>query len=112
MNLGVWEGLEEQTRAMIEMACMAGNAYAISRAEALQGAIITSFQERGTNVETYSDEMIAGFYEATKAVMERRSESDEMFGKVYASMMEYQAELRPWKEMGYLPRDWQSRIEN
>jgi len=26
--------------------------------------------------------------------------------------MEYQSELRPWKEMGYLPRDWQSRIEN
>jgi len=111
VNLGVWEGLEDQTRAMIEMACMAGNAYAISRAEALQGAVITSFQERGTNVETYSDDMIAGFYEATKAVMERRSESDEMFGKVYASMMEYQAELRPWKEMGYLPRDWQTRIE-
>jgi hypothetical protein len=35
-----------------------------------------------------------------------------MFGKVYASMMEFQAELRPWKEQGYLPRDWQSRIED
>jgi TRAP-type mannitol/chloroaromatic compound transport system substrate-binding protein len=62
-------------------------------------------------VRTYSDEMLKGFYEATKRVMERRSQSDAMFGKVYASMMSYQAELRPWKEMGYLPRDWQTRIE-
>ncbi len=112
VNLDVWEGLEERTQAIIENTCMAGNAYAIARAEALQGAAIQSFQERDTNVETYSDEMIAGFYEATKKVMERRSASDEMFGRVYASMMEYQAELRPWKEMGYLPRDWQSRIED
>jgi TRAP-type mannitol/chloroaromatic compound transport system substrate-binding protein len=112
VNLGVWEGLGDQTKAMIENACWAGTAYSIARAEALQGAAITRFQESGTNVETYSDEIIAAFYDATKTVMERRSASDEMFGKVYASMMEYQAELRPWKEMGYLPRDWQSRIED
>ena len=112
VNLDVWNGLSDQTKAVIETTCMAGQAYAISRAEALQGAVIQSFQERGTNVRTYSDDMIKGFYEATKTVMERRSASDEMFGKVYSSMMEYQAELRPWKEMGYLPRDWQSRIED
>ncbi|MCL4189541.1 MAG: TRAP transporter substrate-binding protein [Rhodobacteraceae bacterium] len=111
VNLDVWNGLSDQTKALIETTCMAGNAYAIARAEALQGAVIGRFEERGTNVRTYSDEMLKGFYEATKRVMERRSQSDAMFGKVYASMMSYQAELRPWKEMGYLPRDWQTRIE-
>jgi TRAP-type mannitol/chloroaromatic compound transport system substrate-binding protein len=110
VNLDVWNGLSEQTQAMINMACMAGNSYAIARAEALQGAIITSFEERGTNVRTYSDEQIAAFYEATQVVMQRNSERDEMFGRVYASMMEFQEELRPWKEQGYLPRDWKSRI--
>jgi TRAP-type mannitol/chloroaromatic compound transport system substrate-binding protein len=111
VNLGVWEGLSAQTQAIIENTCMAGNAYAIARAEALQGAVVQRFEERGTNVKTYSDEMIAGFYDATRKVMERRSGTDEMFGRVYASMMGYQAELRPWKEKGYLPRDWQTRIE-
>ncbi|WP_196258043.1 TRAP transporter substrate-binding protein [Pelagibacterium limicola] len=110
VNLGVWEGLGDQTKAMIENACWAGTAYSIARAEALQGAVIQRFEESGTNVETYSDEIIAAFHEATKTVMERRSAADELFGRVYASMMEYQAELRPWKEKGYLPRDWQSRI--
>ncbi|WP_333829278.1 TRAP transporter substrate-binding protein [Pararhodobacter sp.] len=112
VNLDVWNGLSDLSRAQIETTCMAGNAFAIARAEALQGAVITSFQERGTNVGTYSDEMIQGFYDATQSVMTRWSERDAMFGRVYASMMEYQSELRPWKEMGYLPRDWQSRIEN
>jgi TRAP-type mannitol/chloroaromatic compound transport system substrate-binding protein len=110
VNLDVWNGLSEQTQSVFNMACMAGNAYAIARAEALQGAVITSFEERGTNVRTYSDEQIAAFREAANTVLGRWSEQDEMFGKVYNSMMDYQAELRPWKEQGYLPRDWQTRI--
>jgi TRAP-type mannitol/chloroaromatic compound transport system substrate-binding protein len=111
VNLDVWNGLSEQTQAMIEGACMAGNSYAIARAEALQGAVLARFEAAGTNVRTYNDEMIAAFFEATQRVMERRSASDEMFGRVYASMMEFQAENRAWSEMGYLPRDWRSRIE-
>lgn len=110
INLDVWNGLSDQTQAMINMACMAGNAYAIARAEALQGAVITRFEERGTNVRTYSDEQIAAFREASNVVMARWSEQDEMFGRVYSSITEFQAELRPWKELGYLPRDWQTRI--
>jgi TRAP-type mannitol/chloroaromatic compound transport system substrate-binding protein len=110
VNLDVWNGLEDQTRALIEMTCMAGNAYAIARAEALQGAVFARYEERGVNVRTYSDEQIAAFREASNKVLSSWSERDEMFGKVYASMMAYQAELRPWKEQGYLPRDWQTRI--
>ncbi len=110
VNLDVWNGLEDQTRALIEMTCMAGNAYAIARAEALQGAVFARYEERGVNVRTYSDEQIAAFREASNKVLSSWSERDEMFGKVYSSMMAYQAELRPWKEQGYLPRDWQTRI--
>jgi len=106
VNLDVWNGLEEPTKAMIESACMAGMTHAIARAEALQGAVLTEFEEQGVNLQTYSDEQLRAFYEATKAVMERKSQEDEMFGKVYASMMEFQRELAPWKELGYLPRDW------
>lgn len=110
INLDVWNGLGDQTKAMIETTCMAGNAYAIARAEALQGAAIKRFEEQGTNVRTYTDEQIAAFHEASVTVLGAWSERDEMFGKVYSSMMAYQEELRPWKEMGYLPRDWQTRI--
>jgi TRAP-type mannitol/chloroaromatic compound transport system substrate-binding protein len=110
VNLDVWNGLSEQTQATINMACMAGVAYAIARAEALQGAAITRFQEQGTNVRTYTDEQIAAFRAAAITVLNRWSQNDEMFGRVYGSMMEFQAELRPWREMGYLPRDWQTRI--
>ncbi len=106
VNLDVWNDLDEQTQGMIELACRAGMGYAIARAEALQGAVIAEFEELGVNVRTYDDDTLRAFYDATQRVMERRSASDEQFGKVYASMMAFQKELSPWKEMGYLPRSW------
>lgn len=109
VNLDVWNGLEDQTKATIEMACMAGNAMAIAKAEALQGAVLKRFEEQGVSLQVYSDEMLKGFYDTTKEVMARRSAENEMFGKVYDSMMAFQEELAPWKEKGYLPRDWLSK---
>ena len=106
VNLDVWTALEDQTKATFEMACMAGNAMAIAKAEALQGAALKRFEKMGVNVRIYSNDMLKAFYETTKRVMERRSAENEMFGKVYASMMTFQEELAPWKEMGYLPRNW------
>jgi TRAP-type mannitol/chloroaromatic compound transport system substrate-binding protein len=106
VNLDVWNGLSPETQGMIEMACMAGNAYSIAKAEALQGAVLKKFEASGVNVRQYDDAMLKAFYDATKKVMERRSAENEMFGKVYASMMAFQEELAPWKELGYLPRNW------
>ena len=85
---------------------MAGMTYSIARAEALQGAILKEFEAEGVQVRQYDDATLKAFYDATKTVMERKSAEDEQFGKVYASMMEFQQELAPWKEKGYLPRDW------
>jgi TRAP-type mannitol/chloroaromatic compound transport system substrate-binding protein len=109
VNLGVWDGLSEQTQTMIDLACMAGNAYAIARAEALQGEVLARFEDQGVNLGVYDDETLAAFYEATQTVMERRSAENEMFGRVYESMMEFQREHASWKELGYLPRDWMRR---
>jgi TRAP-type mannitol/chloroaromatic compound transport system substrate-binding protein len=110
VNLDVWNGLDPATQAMIETACMAGNAYAIGRAEALQGAVLKRFEERGVQLRVYDDATLRAFHEATRRVMDRRSAEDETFARVYASMMAFQQELAPWKEKGYLPRDWLATI--
>jgi hypothetical protein len=40
--------------------------------------------------------------------MDRRAESDPVFARVRDSMLEFQRELQPWKEKGYLARNWLS----
>ena len=106
VNLDVWNGLEDRTRGLIEMACMAGNAMAIAKAEALQGAVLKRFADEGVNVREYNNDELKAFYAATEKVMKRKSAEDAQFGKVYDSMMAFQKELAPWKEKGYLPRNW------
>jgi TRAP-type mannitol/chloroaromatic compound transport system substrate-binding protein len=108
VNLDVWNGLGPETQGLIEMACMAGNAHAIAKGEALQGAVLKRFEDEGVTLHTYDDETLKAFYDATKTVMERKSAENEQFGKVYASMMAFQEELTPWTEKGYLPRNWLS----
>ena len=106
INLDAWNDLDDDTQGMIEMACTAGVAYAYARAEALQGAVLERFEAAGVELVSLSDELLEAFQDATHTVMQRRSEQDEMFGRVYASMREFQEELNPWRRLGYLPRDW------
>jgi TRAP-type mannitol/chloroaromatic compound transport system substrate-binding protein len=106
VNLGVWESLSEQTQALIEMACMAGNAYAIARAEALQGEVLRRFEDEGVTLGVFDDEILLELWAATERVMERRSGQNEMFGRVHESMREFQREHAVWKDLGYFPRNW------
>lgn len=110
VNLDVWRGLSAQDQALIEMACMAGNAFSLSRAEAMQGQTLRELEARGVNLRNYSDEFIEAFRAAHNVVMERRMAADPLFAEIYTSMMEFQAMNRRWREFGYLPRDWQTRL--
>jgi TRAP-type mannitol/chloroaromatic compound transport system substrate-binding protein len=106
VNLGVWDGLGEQTRAQVETTCLAAFAWSVARAEALQPATLERFEAAGVTLGTYDDAMLDALHAATVDVMERRSKDDALFGRVYASMMDFQRRHQPWKELGYLPRDW------
>lgn len=111
INLDAWNGLDDQTQGMIEMGCRAGVAYAMSRSEALQGAVLERFAAEGVELVTLDDDILNAFEDATATVMKRRSEQDADFGRVYASMRAFQEELNPWRQKGYLPRDWDYRFE-
>lgn len=52
------------------------------------------------------DAVLQAFRDATEVVMERESANDAQFTKVYPAMKEFQADVQPWHELGYLPRDW------
>lgn len=108
VNMGVWEGLSDQTKAVIETTCMAGTVYAMARGEALQGPVLTEFEESGVTAVQVPDDVLQRLREATDVVMERESAADPQFAKVYEAMMAFQADLQPWRELGYLPRDFGS----
>ncbi|KCV81685.1 extracellular solute-binding protein, family 7 [Actibacterium atlanticum] len=106
INGDVWNDLNPTTQAVIETTCMAGTVYAMSRAEALQGAVLNSFGDKGVEAKRLPEDVLQAFRDATAVVMERESAADPMFDKIYSSMMAFKAENAQWHALGYLPRDW------
>jgi TRAP-type mannitol/chloroaromatic compound transport system substrate-binding protein len=109
VNTKSWEKLSDVQKAQIETTCMAGTMYAISRAEALQGAVLKEFANEGVKSVQLPENVLAELQKATKVVMDRESAADPGFKKIYDSMKAFQAEHQQWKELGYLPRDFQSK---
>ncbi|MCS6921019.1 MAG: TRAP transporter substrate-binding protein [Elioraea sp.] len=106
VNKRVWDGLQDTTRAMIETACQAGVAYAMARAEALQGAALKRFAEQGVTVAQLPKDVLERLQAATKEVLDEQAARDADFRAVLESMRRFQAEHASWKQLGYLPRDW------
>ncbi|GAA6176152.1 TRAP transporter substrate-binding protein [Sulfitobacter pacificus] len=106
INGDVWDDLNKTTQSLIETSCMAGVTYAMARAEALQGAVLNSFEDKGVTAEQLPEEVLQKFRDATEVVMTREAEADPMFAKIYGSMMAFKAENASWHALGYLPRDW------
>ena len=106
VNTNSWDKLDDTQKAQIETTCMAGTMYAISRAEALQGAVLKEFQDDGVTAVQLPKDVLSALQEATNVVLDRESEKDPMFKKIIDSMRAFQEENRDWKNLGYLPRDF------
>jgi len=106
VNMDSWNELSAQTKSVIETTCMAGTLYAMARGEALQGPVLSEFEEKGVTSQQLPEAVLQAFRDATEVVMKRESENDAQFAKVYSAMKEFQASVQPWHELGYLPRDW------
>jgi TRAP-type mannitol/chloroaromatic compound transport system substrate-binding protein len=106
VNKAAWDSINEQTQALIETTCMAAVTFAIAKAEALQGPVLSKFASEGVQNVKFSDEILRAFQAATKEVMAEEAEKDALFKRVYESQLAFQAAHKPWKALGYLPRDW------
>lgn len=107
VNKKSWDGLGDQTKAMIETACMAGVAYSMARAEALQGAALKKFEAEGVKVMRLPEPILKQLQVATREVLDEQAAKDADFKKVLDSMRAFQAENAGWRNLGYLPRNWQ-----
>jgi TRAP-type mannitol/chloroaromatic compound transport system substrate-binding protein len=106
VNKAAWDRLQEPTKAMIETACQAGVAYAMARAEALQGAVLAKFRAEGITVARLPEGVLRELQVKTNEVLNEQAARDADFKRVLDSMRRFQAEHKAWKELGYLPRDW------
>ncbi len=104
VNKETWDKLEDEQRAMIEMGCMAVNAWAIARGEAIQAEFIEQNEKDGVNNRYWSESMLDAFRKSTDEVMKAESAKDADFKRVYEDMQAFRASYKNWSKLGYMPR--------
>lgn len=106
INLDKWKALSKSDQALFEMACTAATMRAITTGEALQGKIIKGFAEKGVTAAKLPDEVLNELKKVTDEVMKEEAAKDKDFAKIWASQTAFHDDYQVWKEMGYLPRNF------
>jgi TRAP-type mannitol/chloroaromatic compound transport system substrate-binding protein len=106
VNKAVWDGFEDQTRAMFDVACSATTLQSLSRGEAIQGAVIRGFADKGVQAQRVPEEMLKALAAITEEVMAEQSAADADFKRVYESQQAFVEDYQSWKGLAYLPRDF------
>lgn len=107
INKAKWDGLSDVQKSILRTACSAGVAKSLARAEGLQGAVLNKFQkDHGVTAVKLPDDVLHELKAKTDEVMAEYSAKDANFKKVWDAMKAYMAENEQWRELGYLPRDF------
>ncbi len=106
VNKEVWDGLEDQSRALINLACQAGVTNSLSKAEHNQGAVMAGFPAKGVTARKLPEPILRELDKVTQEVLAEEAANDEMFAKIWESQKGFRAQYKLWKTYGYLPRDF------
>ncbi|MEO4002172.1 TRAP transporter substrate-binding protein [Mesorhizobium sp. CAU 1732] len=93
VNLGVWNGLTDIQKALVEAACDAAAIKNIPISDAVQAAAIHTAVEAGVQVHHFSEELLVAFEAASNEVLAEEAAADADFKAIYESMEAYKAHM-------------------
>jgi TRAP-type mannitol/chloroaromatic compound transport system substrate-binding protein len=99
-----WTALPESARSILSLACDAGVARNLAKAEAAQGAVLEDFAARGVQTRSLSPELLDALQAATSEILAEQAASDGDFARVLAHQSAFRAEYARWSELAYPAR--------
>ena len=106
VNLDVWNGLSEQYRDLLDVACQANVAWSFAHGEAVQGEVIRNFPAEGNSAETLPRDILEELRVIANEVLDEEASKDRHFATILASQRAFSESYAYWKRKGYLPRDF------
>lgn len=106
VNKDVWDGLEPQTRALVEMGCEAATLKGFAESEYAQPTALREYQDEGVTAQTLPEPVLRELQSVTNKVLDDIASEDEMFNRVLTSQREFMEHHSIWHSKGYLPRDF------
>jgi TRAP-type mannitol/chloroaromatic compound transport system substrate-binding protein len=105
INKDVWNGLNPQQQALIELGVRASLLETQAIGEGSQGAVIRENAEKRKVKNMYwSDEMLNAFKKAWEDVVKEQTAKDPMFKKTWEDLQAFRAEYKVYSDLGFLPR--------
>jgi TRAP-type mannitol/chloroaromatic compound transport system substrate-binding protein len=99
MNKAAWEALDDQHKAMIELAAGESITYTYAETEAKNPAAMNSMKSQyGVTNRRWTDDELAAFEKAWLEVIEEQSAADPVFKKVADSYLAWRKEYKPWAD--------------
>lgn len=102
MNADAWNGLTDQQRTAIELACNDANLYALGVAAGAQAQVLEQFRDRGVNVARFPDSVMDALRAAADEVFAENAAEDEMFARVLESYRAYAASYEEYRALSDL----------
>lgn len=91
INLNKWNSLPESSQKLVEAACEAVNLRSITSTVAANGKAVAKFREAGTEIRSFSPEVIEALHAAFDEVVAEQVEKDPDFKRVWESLEDFRA---------------------
>ncbi|OOZ44952.1 TRAP transporter substrate-binding protein [Solemya velum gill symbiont] len=105
INKGEYDGLGDDTKALIRNVCTAATVKGLTTSEYNQGAIIAGFGEKGVTAQKLPRDILVKLKSLTEEVLAEESAKDADFKRVYESQQAFQNNYKLWEGFAYLPSD-------
>jgi TRAP-type mannitol/chloroaromatic compound transport system substrate-binding protein len=102
VNLEKYNALNDQHKAMIELACGETLMWGISASDARQFKALQEVKAKGVSIHRWSPQILAAMEKAWQEVVAAETAKDPDFKKAWDSLSAFRANYAIWREHGYM----------
>jgi TRAP-type mannitol/chloroaromatic compound transport system substrate-binding protein len=106
VNLDVWQSLADVDQHLLNTSCTAAVTRNLAQSEALQGAVIAGFPDKGVTATHLPVNILREMRRVTEELLAEEAQKNEPFNTILNSQKAFQKTYAHWKRLAYLPRDF------
>lgn len=97
-----WDGLNDQQKAILELACGDNIREGLAEGEAIQAKALKELQAKGVTIHRWPDEILASLDSAWAEVAKELAAESPAFQEAWDSLTAFRSEYKVWSDLGYL----------
>jgi TRAP-type mannitol/chloroaromatic compound transport system substrate-binding protein len=96
VNKKSWDSLPADFKAILEMACAEANEWMVAKYDALNPAALKRLLAGGVQLQSFSNDIMAACYKASKEVYDEIASKNAKFAKVYEPWKKFREDQVQW----------------